>query len=375
MRPFYGTATHPYLIARKPSPLRHPRGLAICSRAPWRCVLPYHHSPRFTHAGDMASIYKHGKGWRAQVYVNGVRESGTFDTKAQAAAWSLEREAQLSGMKLPDKTMRDALERYRDEVSPDKDGHKWERTRLDSMAAMPLGRRPMASLSPTDIADWRDARLKSVTPATVLREMNLLRSVIEVARRDWGWIRSNPLKEVRKPKAPPSRKRRVSDDEIRRLSSALGLHDGLSANTSKERTGLAFLFALETACRAGEIVGLTWKHVHLKDCYIHLPKTKNGEARDVPLSSRAIEILSVLPRDAATVFDLHPPTRDALFRKARQAAGLGDLHFHDSRAEAIWRLSKKLDVLELARVIGHRDLKSLMLYYNTSASDLAKRLG
>lgn len=323
----------------------------------------------------MASVYRHGKGWRVQVYVNGVRESGTFDTKAQAAAWALEREAQLSGKKLPDKTMGDALKRYRDEVSPEKDGHKWEATRLDSMAAMPLAKRPMASLSPTDIADWRDTRLKSVTPATVLREMNLLRSVIEVARRDWGWINGNPLKDVRKPKAPPSRKRRVTDDEITRLTTALGLHDGLSAGTAKERTGLAFLFALETACRAGEIVGLTWEHVHKKDCYIHLPKTKNGEARDVPLSSRALEILSALPRGTATVFDLHPPTRDALFRKARQAAGLGDLHFHDSRAEAIWRLSKKLDVLELARVIGHKDLKSLMLYYNTSASDLAKRLG
>jgi integrase len=323
----------------------------------------------------MASVYRHGKGWRVQVYVNGVRESGTFDTKARAAAWALEREAQLSGKKLPDKTMGDALRRYRDDVSPEKEGHKWEATRLDAMAAMPLAKRPMAALSPTDISDWRDARLKSVTPATVLREMNLLRSVIEVARRDWGWINGNPLKDVRKPKAPPSRKRRVTDDEIERLSTALGLHDGLAAGMAKQRTGLAFLFALETACRAGEIVGLTWEHVHTKDCYIHLPKTKNGEARDVPLSRRAIEILDVLPRDTATVFDLHPPTRDALFRKARQSAGLGDLHFHDSRAEAIWRLSKKLDVLELARVIGHKDLKSLLLYYNTSASDLAKRLG
>lgn len=323
----------------------------------------------------MATFQKRGKKWRAQVYVEGVRESGTFDTKAQAAAWAVEREAQLSGKKLPDKNMADAFERYRDEVSVGKGGEKWERTRLDAMAKMPIAKRPMASLSPTDIADWRDLRLKSVTPATVLREMNLMRSVIEVARRDWGWITSNPLKDVRKPKAPPSRKRRVSDDEIRRLSDALGLHDGLSAATAKQRTGLAFLFALETACRAGEIVGLTWKHVHLKDRYIHLPKTKNGEARDVPLSTRAFEILSVLPRDTATVFDLHPPTRDALFRKARIAAGLGDLHFHDSRAEAIWRLSKKLDVLELARVIGHKDLKSLLLYYNTSASDLAKRLG
>ena len=51
-----------------------------------------------------------------------------------------------------------------------------------------------------------------------------------------------------------------------------------------------------------------------------------------------------------------------------------DLHFHDSRSEAIWRLSKKLDVLELARVIGHRDVRSLMIYYQTDADTLADRL-
>jgi integrase len=75
------------------------------------------------------------------------------------------------------------------------------------------------------------------------------------------------------------------------------------------------------------------------------------------------------------VFRVSEPSRDALFRKIRNKAAVEDLHFHDSRAEAIWRLSKKLDVLQLARVIGHRDLKSLMIYYNESASDLAKRLG
>lgn len=322
----------------------------------------------------MASIYRHGKRWRAQVYVNGVRESQVFDTKAQAAAWAMARESELEGKKLPSKTVGDALERYRDDVSPEKRGHKWERARLDAIMEMPIAKRMMATLSPTDIADWRDLRLKSVTPATVLREMNLLRSVIESARRDWGWITSNPLKDVRKPKSPPSRKRRVTDDEIRRLTMAFGLGDGLQARTAMHRTGLAFLFAIETACRAGEIAGLTWEHVHEADRYIHLPHTKNGEARDVPLSTRAAEILAALPRDAATAFDVRAATRDVLFRKGRDAAEIGDLHFHDSRSEAIWRLSKKLDVLELARVIGHRDLKSLMIYYNTSASDLAKRL-
>lgn len=74
------------------------------------------------------------------------------------------------------------------------------------------------------------------------------------------------------------------------------------------------------------------------------------------------------------VFGLESGTRDALYRKAKQRAKT-DVRFHDARAEAIWRLSKKLDVLQLARMIGHRDIQSLMFYYNESPTDIAKRLG
>ena len=125
--------------------------------------------------------------------------------------------------------------------------------------------------------------------------------------------------------------------------------------------------------RSGEITGLTWDKVGAKS--VHLPRTKNGDYREVPLSKRAREILEEMPRESGMVFNLSPELRDALFRKARDRAKIVDLHFHDTRAEAIWRLSKKLDVMELARMIGHRDLKSLMLYYNTSADELADRLG
>src|SRR5690606_2087213 len=105
-----------------------------------------------------------------------------------------------------------------------------------------------------------------------------------------------------------------------------------------------------------------------------LPRTKNGDERQVPLSLRAREILFLLPRGDGPVFGVDSGTRDALFRKARDRAEIPDLHFHDSRAEAIWRLSKKLNVLDLARVIGHRDIRSLQLYYNADADELATLL-
>jgi len=99
-----------------------------------------------------------------------------------------------------------------------------------------------------------------------------------------------------------------------------------------------------------------------------------GESFVYFLIPRAREILAALPKDKPTCFDVRSGTRDALWRGAAKRAQIEDLHFHDSRAEAIWRLSKKLDVLELARVIGHRDLKSLMIYYQADADELADKL-
>lgn len=320
----------------------------------------------------MASIRKRGSSYRVELARAGQpRESATFSTKREAAQWALQREAELAGRKLPDKTLAEALSRYAADVAPTHKGARWEIVRCNKLATYPVARRALAVIEGPELAKWRDDRLKEVGPASVAREMTLLRSVLEACRLDWGWLRSNPMADVKKPRAPASRKRRVSSDEADRIALACGLDED-RADTAMHRTGLAFAFALETAMRAGEIVGLMWPEVAEKS--VRLPETKNGDVRHVPLSPRAREILAVLPRTDGPVFGLESGTRDVLFRRARDAAKIPGLHFHDSRAEAIWRLSKKLDVLELARVIGHRDLRSLQLYYQIDAAELADRL-
>lgn len=322
----------------------------------------------------MASITKAGKRWRAQVFVRGVRSSKIHDTKAQASAWAMEQQAELAGDKLPDKTFRQALERYGEEVAPLHRGETWEVRRLTAMGRHKLADKRLALIVGADIAAWRDDRLRAVAPASVLRDMKLMRSVFESCRRDFGWLHANPMQDVTRPTAPASRKRRISADEVERLRLAFGLGDRLAAETATQRVGLAFLLGLETAMRAGEMLGLRPRDIELEARYVRLPHTKNGDAREVALSPMAVEILSLLMGNDGPVFAIEEATRDALFRKIRKRAALDDLHFHDSRAEAIWRLSKKLDVLQLARMIGHRDLKSLMIYYDESASELAKRL-
>lgn len=320
----------------------------------------------------MASISKRSGNWRASLYVRGRRETKTFPSKAQAAAWAQQRESELVGVALPNNSMRDALRRYAREVAPTHRGVRWEVLRCRALERDRLALVSLPQLRAADLAAWRDRRLTAVSAGSVRREMNLLQSVLGVARKEWGWISANPLADVKRPPAPRSRKRRISDDEIDSLTLALG-YDGGKPETVSQRVAMAFLFAIETAMRSGEILGLRWADVGAKS--VNLPQTKNGDERRVPLSPRAREILALLPRSEGLVFDLESAQRDALFRKARTKAEVVDLHFHDSRAEAIWRMSKKLDVMELARVIGHRDLKSLLIYYQTSADDLADRLG
>lgn len=321
----------------------------------------------------MAGPVKDGRKWRHRVMVSGTRVSGTFDTKAAALAWEAEQRMLAgSGPLATMKTCADAFKKYELEVSKEKRGYKWEALRLSVMAATPLGVVRMSDLNETHIAAWRDARLKQVKPGSVIREMNLLSNVFTVARKEWKWLKASPTKDVTRPRAPPGRNRLISQTEIEQICVALGWrHDivGMPPTKKQQRVALVFLFALETAMRMGEICSLTPDDVIGR--VAHLRMTKNGLPRQVPLSPRALEIWAMVPEG----FGVEAPTVDALFRVARdKRTEIKGLTFHDTRHEAITRLAKKLHVLDLARMVGHQDIKQLMTYYNETADDIAGKL-
>lgn len=203
----------------------------------------------------------------------------------------------------------------------------------------------------------------------MLREWTLLSHACSVAIREWKWLKVNPFSGVKRPPEPRPREATYSDDQIERLQHALGEDPA----TATGRTCLAFLFAIETAMRAGEIVGLTWARVDLDRRVARLEMTKNGTGRDVPLSQEACRILRLLPQ-TDPVFGLNSKTLDALFRKGKARALIEGLTYHDTRHTAITRLAKKIDVMSLARMVGHRDLRQLQIYFNPSAEDMAKKL-
>lgn len=328
----------------------------------------------------MATFRKRSGGWRAEIAVLGTRESETFSTKAEAVAWAAEREVQLrrsdtSGI-VGGKTCEEAFDRYRDEVSVHKKGARWEGIRLTAIAkhivaGKKLGDYMVTNVTPDILGQWRDMRLTTVLGSTVNRELNLISHVFTTARREWKWAARSPTTDVRRPKDPPPRDRLISQEEIDRICFALA-YDGEITNTSGV-VAAAFLFAIETGMRSGEILSLTPERV--SGLVAHLPRTKNDSKRDVPLSKRALEILSELPMpiNSLPYFNVSDESRDSLFRKAVTRAGIKGLTFHDSRHEAITRLAKKLNILELARMVGHKDIRQLQVYYNETAAEIVKK--
>ncbi len=313
---------------------------------------------------------KNGKGYEASISVNGKRKSKSFLTKAQAKIWISDSESecrkQASGT-IVRKKFADIIKRYIKEVSPTKKGEVKEVVRLTSLLNDPLARLYADDIKQSDISDFRDSRLKDVLASTVNRDLNLISAIFTKCRDDWGYVRKNPVTKVQRPINPPHRDRLITDDEIEMLRVVFGYNGEII-----ERKQLVFIYfklAIETAMRAGELLSVNKKTFH--DKFVTLPKTKNGSKRDVPLSLEARKLFEkVLSSDLR----LTSSNLDALFRKYRNKTDIIDLHFHDTRHTAITKLSKKIDVLDLARMVGHKDLKNLLIYYNEKPENIADKL-
>ncbi|MCL1826084.1 MAG: site-specific integrase [Betaproteobacteria bacterium] len=300
-----------------------------------------------------------------------------FPSKREAAEWAAAQAAAIKTVQAggtPDIPVAALLEKYMQEVTPRKRGRVKEALQLQRLMRDELAQVRLPQLKPAYLSAWRDRRLSEVSAASVLRDWSLLSHVFSVAVREWEYLPGNPLKPVRKPKAPPSRDRRISEAEISRLLLGLGYSREGTAKTVRARVAIALLFAIETGMRAGEILSLKWEAV--RGNVAHLPVTKNGYPRNVPLSAEAVRLFGQLPKSGAgSAFNLTSDQLKGYFSQARERAQIDNLHFHDTRHEAITRLARKLDVLDLARMVGTRDLKILMVYYNATPSEIAARLG
>ena len=173
-------------------------------------------------------------------------------------------------------------------------------------------------------------------------------------------------------------------------SNLIGVERGLNPKSQAPMTLLTTL-ALETAMRMREMYTVEKEQIDLPRRTVFLDRTKNGRKREVPLSSGAFEIVEPYMAKGSTG-PLFPELWDGSLDKAalRRTSGkisgrwrtiaklakCEDLHFHDLRHEATSRIYERttLTDLQIAKITGHKDLKSLQRYANLRASSLAERL-
>lgn len=352
----------------------------------------------------MAWITQRGDVWRAVVRApDGTRVNTTHDTKAEAEAWAAkqERKKTLGTLKAGKigVTVGELFEAYYAAVASKTDTAKWNKLRIDKWCLDPIADRPLADIVTHDITNWIERRGdqlyrgKRITGATVNREVNLMSGAFQYAVKDRKWITVNPCHGARRPEKGRARKPPLlSTDQIEAICISTGYAHDPKLRTLTARVGACFLLALETGVRSGELLRVRPIDYWRDKSTLHVAATEQGgrkssksgratvdPSRNVPLTGRAIELLdqllATMPADQPYIVGLNDSQRDALWRKARDQAGVVDMHFHDTKHEAATRLAPFLDVIALSHAIGTKDLKLLRdTYYNNDASRSAALL-
>lgn len=275
-------------------------------------------------------------------------------------------------------TMAETIDRYIKSEIPKKSDSQNRENQLKIIRGI-IGEKKLSEVTPAVIVELRDElredRLRGKgqrSNATLNRLMAALSHVFTVAARDWQWTTENPVASIQKLKEPKGRVRYLDDEERARL---------LEVTKENPTLHLLVVLALSTAARRGELLGLKWKDVDLKQGRALLHQTKNGERRVLALTGYALKLLKahnkVRQFDSELVFP-NPANGakslplDFIWKQARAKAELQDFRFHDLRHSAASYLAMDgASVPELAAVLGHKTLSMVKRYSHLSEDHTA----
>jgi hypothetical protein len=310
----------------------------------------------------MAYIHKHGDRWRVQINKQGLRKTKVFDTKREAQAWALQMEVTAKERATGWRTFTEAAKEYIRLVVPKKQGQQWEVRRINRFIEH-FGDKTLGDLDSPDMARWRDEMLARVSASTVVREANLLKHILSTARNEWKWMDNDPWKGVKLPQENPPRTARWTWQLIKRVIRA-----GQRSGGKTHEVTDAFHIALRTGMRLQEVLAAPQNFdVKRRVVTVKTKTAKHGE--EIPVGRIAAKLLT------RPAFRVEPNEASVLFRKLTKSLMIDGLTFHDSRGTALTLISKKVDVMTLARVSRHKDISLLHKhYYRDSTDDIAKRL-
>lgn len=341
-------------------------------------------------------IYERGPcSFQVKMMIDGFNLSGTFDTLVEARAFrDLKRadvaldpdakrvlESRVKRSEIKSMTLSKALDIYELEVTPSKKGAEVEKCYIRKIKRNLIAKKSIYRITPEDlIAFLGDLKHETkgakngqpLTGESKRKYASLISNLFEIARKRWRLAVANPVKDIELPPPCKSRKRRLEGDEGARLVEAL--------KESRNNHMLPLVqLAVETAMRQGELLKMLWEDLRLEENHgtALLRNTKNGEDRVVPLSSRAITILSAMPRpiEGGQIFPMTKNSVRTSWNYACERAKIQNLRFHDLRHEATSRLFELgLDRIEAASVTGHKTLQMLKDYTHLRAENLAKKM-
>jgi integrase len=313
----------------------------------------------------MASITKHKAGWRAHVFVRGIRVTKVFEKRRDAQSWAAAKEKELGSLKGAGMTLAQATAKYVTSTSSQKapGSAEWEERRLAEFSDFMGEGTRLVDIGSDRIGDWRDHRLKTVSGSTVIRDANLFRNLFQTAVDEWKVIQSNPFKGVKMPEHNPARHQIWTWQLIKRVLRAQNRND------REIQTIRAFHIALHTGMRLNEILG-----AKLAGRVAILERDKSsGKASPpvkVPLARKGAALFAKYQP-----FTIRPDIASATFSDLTDELLIDGLTFHDSRASALTWLSRRVDVMTLARISRHKNMRILMeTYYRETAEQIAARL-
>jgi integrase len=253
-----------------------------------------------------------------------------------------------------DRTVAEMMERYQQEHVARKASQRAYHGGIKNLVQV-FGPLTLAEVTPNRIVQYKAKRYaEGVKPATINRELAIMKNAFNIAMREWEWCRDNPVRRVSMEQEHNKRDRWLTDQEESQLLEAcpLWLREIVT-------------FALHTGMRMGEILSLTWEGVDLFRKTVTVFRSKNGERRTLPINQTVLDLLKnkakVRPLKTNLVFcsqALTPREGSHLrraFRAALRVAAVANFRFHDLRHTFATRLVQAgIDLYKVQRLLGHK---------------------
>lgn len=299
------------------------------------------------------SLFKRGTVWWAYVMMDGVRHAkstGTGDKKqAKEIQKAFEEELNMKRFGLrqlaPEMSFGELAARFLAEGSPKPYHIDRLKMALPFWGDIPIGR--ITKMHARDYRQQRHAEKEKLSDITINRDLQAIRRILFWGV-DEGFLPSNPLSRVPlvKPRGKPRLILSLSEEEKLLAAAAPHLRDIIIAS-------------IDTGMRRGEILAQRWEHIDFNRqlVYVSKSKTGGGEGRELPMTARLLQLLTVRRQPEGLVFTFKGHAIVKLktgWKGAIRRAGIRYLRFHDLRHTFNTRLMEVGVLQEIRKsLMGH----------------------